>query len=115
MRLTSEFWISALLRRVRGMDGYGYLVRRGSTEAGTIYLKIRNRDGLYDLYMPAPQTGYESERPEERMFTLYLQSVDEDTVNQRLEKELRFDPDLWLVEIEDCPQAGTLFQTLDPS
>ncbi len=108
MRLTSEFWVSALMRRIRGADGFAYLVRRGATEAGAIFIKIRNKDGHYDLYMPAPQSEYDPERADERQFVLYMQSDDEQLINERLEKELRFDPDLWLVEIEDCPQAADM-------
>lgn len=108
MRLTSEFWVSALMRRIRGADGFAYLVRRGATQAGAIFIKIRNKDGQYDLYMPAPQSEYDPEQADERQFVLYMQSDDEQLINERLEKELRFDPDLWLVEIEDCPQASDM-------
>lgn len=106
MRLTSEFWVSALMRRVRGADGFAYLVRRGATEAGAIFIKIRNRDGNFDLYMPAPQSEYDPQGADDRQFFLYKQSEDEQLINEQLQKELRFDPDLWLVEIEDCPQAA---------
>jgi len=106
MRLTSEFWISALMRRVRGADGFAYLVRRGATEAGAIFIKIRNEDGLYDLHAPAPQSDYDPERADDRRFMCVKQNEAEDQINAQLEKELRFDPDLWLVEIEDCSQAA---------
>ncbi|WOC15232.1 DUF1491 family protein [Pseudochrobactrum sp. MP213Fo] len=108
MRLTSEFWVSALMRRIRGVQGFAYLVRRGATEAGAIFIKIRNQDGRFDLYMPAPQSEYDPERTDDRQFILYKQSEDEQLINEQLEKELRFDPDLWLVEIEDCPQAAEI-------
>lgn len=106
MRLTSEFWISALIRRVRNANGFAYLVRRGAAEAGAIFIKIRHRDGNFDLYMPAPQSEYDPQRADDRQFFLYKQSEDEQLINAQLEKELRFDPDLWLVEIEDCAQAS---------
>lgn len=106
MRLTSEFWVSAFMRRVRGVDGFAYLVRRGATEAGAIFIKIRQRDGQYDLYMPAPQSEYDPEVAADRRFMLYKKSEDEEQINEQLTKELRFDPDLWLVEVEDCPQAA---------
>ncbi len=111
MRLTSEFWVSAFMRRVRMADGFAYLVRRGAAEAGAIFIKIRNRDGNFDLYMPAPQSEYDPQRADERRFVLYQQSEDEQLINTQLEKELRFDPDLWLVEVEDCAQAAELLTT----
>lgn len=109
MRLTSEFWVSALMRRVRDEGGFAYLVRRGAQEAGTIFIKIRDRQDQYLLYAPAPQTEYDQGSTGDRFFSLTMSVSDEAEINQRLESELRFDPDLWLVEIEDCDQACAMF------
>ncbi|RCS23294.1 DUF1491 family protein [Phyllobacterium salinisoli] len=100
MRLTSDFWISALIRRVNGTGGFACLARRGSSDAGAIFIKMRKADGSYDLYGPAPQTAYESGKPDERVFTLVGQDLPEGEADEKLRKEARFDPDLWLVEIE---------------
>ena len=54
------------------------------------------------LFTPAPQTAYDNSRPVERVFTpLSAAPVPEATVEERLAKEIRFDPDVWIVEIED--------------
>lgn len=99
MRLTSDFWISALIRRAFGAGGYAAVVRRGATEAGAIFITNRSRDGMYRLYGPAAQTSYDEAGPQERRFALLLEG-EEELVSTRLEKESRFDPDLWVVEIE---------------
>ena len=54
------------------------------------------------LYAPAPQSAFE-ERGIERRFSRahapeYLEAGD---IEQRLSKEIRFDPDVWIVEVED--------------
>ncbi|RUT95249.1 DUF1491 family protein, partial [Mesorhizobium sp. USDA-HM6] len=54
-------------------------------------------------YGPAPQTSYDSAKPDERFFTLLDSSDDASAFDARLEKEKRFDPDIWVIEIE----AGT--------
>lgn len=109
MRLTSDFWVSALIRKVQGEGGFAYLARRGSPEAGAIFIKVSSRFGKCDLYSPAPQTSYEEANDGERMFLRILQDADEMAATDRMAKEIRFDPDLWLVELEDIADASALF------
>lgn len=101
MRLTSEFWVSALIRRINATGAFAALGSRGATEAGAIFIRMRNASGLYDLFGPAPQSFYEDSKPRDRQFTPLLTEVPEAETETRLASERRFDPDLWLVEIED--------------
>jgi len=60
------------------------------------------------LYAPAPQTVYDDSRPIERIFAaMSREPVPEASVEERLVKEIRFDPDAWIVETED--KAGRHF------
>lgn len=99
MRVTTDLFVAVLLRRVQSDGGFATVLRRGSTEAGAVFVVVRGRDGLVTLYSPAPQASYEAERPD-RAFTCRLTSVEEDAVTAVLDKEIRFDPDLWAVEVE---------------
>ncbi len=45
MRLTSEFWVAALVRRVNGTGAFAALSNKGAAEAGAIFIKFRNADG----------------------------------------------------------------------
>ena len=68
-------------------------------------------DGNATLYMPAPQTAYDDSRPIERVFSPSSPlPASEQAVEDRLAKEIRFDPDVWIVEIED--RAGRHFLDL---
>lgn len=49
---------------------------------------------------PAPQTSYDEARPDERLFGRLETTLDEEAVNTRLERERKFDPDIWVVEVE---------------
>jgi hypothetical protein len=100
MRLTTDFWASALIRRVFGSGGFAAIVRRGSAEAGAVFVLSRNRMGEIALYGPAPQTSYDSAKPDDRMFTLIASGQDSTAIDARIEREKRFDPDIWVVEIE---------------
>jgi hypothetical protein len=100
MRVTSDLWVSALLRRVQSKGGFGAIVRRGAFEAGAIFITSRSRLGEVTLYGPAPQVAYEEGKPQERSFSEMLGPAGDAAIEARLDKERRFDPDLWIVEIE---------------
>lgn len=100
MRVTTDFWVSALLRRVFGDGGFGAIINRGAAEAGAVFILTRDRFGNTSLYGPAPQTSYDSARPDERQFSLLESADDGSAIDKRLERERRFDPDIWVVEIE---------------
>ncbi|TPN53536.1 DUF1491 family protein [Mesorhizobium sp. B1-1-9] len=100
MRVTSDLWVSALLRRIFSAGGFAAVVKRGATEAGAVFVLARGRLGEMALYGPAPQTSYDSARPDDRFFTLLAAGDDAAVLDARLEREKKFDPDIWVVEIE---------------
>lgn len=99
MRVTADLWVSALTRRIFNDGGFAAVRRRGAREAGAIFILSRNRFGEIKLYQPAAQTSYDEAKPQERQFSLMLEG-DEEAIEKKLERELRFDPDVWVVEIE---------------
>lgn len=106
MRVTSELWIAALVRRIFADGGFAAVRRRGAHEAGAIFVIRRTRMGELELYGPAPQTSYEEARPSERRFAHTLTTAEEEAVEQRLSREMRFDPDVWVVEIETAREVA---------
>lgn len=107
MRLRSDIFVSALTRRVFSMGGFAAVERRGADQAGAIFIRIRHRDGTEDLYGPAPQmlVGEEGGRSFERR----LRSVEPQVVEALMARELRFDSDLWLIEL-DVDEIGDLIE-----
>ena len=100
MRVTTDFWVSALVRRVFALGGFAAVSRRGAAEAGAVLIVVRGRTGDVRLYAPAPQTSYDDERPQERLFSKVLETTEEDALEARIAREMRFDPDLWVIELE---------------
>ncbi len=98
MRVTSDFFVSALIRRVFSSGGFAAVQRRGSPEAGAVFCVCRQRDGTLVLIGPAPQTSY-GEEVADRRFAILATDLEE-VVEARIAKESRFDSDLWVVEIE---------------
>lgn len=100
MRVTTDLWVSSIVRRAFSAGGFAAVARRGAGEAGAVMVSLRDRLGEVRLFAPAPQTSYDDARPQGRLFTEVLRTADEDAVRQRIEREARFDPDLWVVELE---------------
>ena len=101
-RLTSEFWVSAYLR-TRNADGVVAVVRRrGAAEAGAVFVRIDRMDRTCDLYGPAPQSAWDDTAATGRLFArIGPAAMPDPEAEERLAREQRFDPDLWLVEVED--------------
>jgi hypothetical protein len=115
MRLKSGIWVAAYLRRCNGEGAFAAVRRRGAEEAGAIFIKLNRLDGTADLYGPAPQTAFDEAAPSERAFISCLKRrpAAEADVEARLAREIGFDPDLWILEVEDRAGRHFLDQILD--
>lgn len=111
MRLKSGFFVAALVRRAMGEGAFAAVTAKGSDDAGAIFVVVDRLDGTADLHAPAPQAMME-DRDADRRFETVLAAVPRFEVVERLERERRFDPDCWVVEIED--RAGRAFVDLLP-
>ena len=111
MRLKSNIWVAAYIRRCQAENIFAVVRRHGADDAGAIFVKLALLDGRALLFTPAPQTAYDESRPSERAFVATAAEPQaEQVVEDRLGKEVRFDPDVWIVEIED--RAGRHFLEL---
>jgi hypothetical protein len=110
MRLKSTIWVAAYLRRCNVEGVFAAVRRRGAEEAGALFIKIGRLDGTAMLFGPAPQTSFDSAQPSDRAFVAMLgvakPATDAD-VEAALANQIRFDPDVWIVEVED--RAGRHF------
>src|ERR1700742_3048585 len=95
-RLKAGIFVRALIRRVQVQGASAFVVRSGAEEAGSIILKVAKLDGTVlvlnqarnakgELVWAQPLGGW----------------VDEKLANDWCDKQVKFDPDLWIVEIED--------------
>jgi hypothetical protein len=102
MRLRADIWVAAYLRRCAVEGAVATLRRRGAAEAGAIFVKVDRLDGRAALYAPAPQSEL-AERGIERLWSRAHKDewIDPGDVEKRLAREIDFDPDLWIVEVED--------------
>lgn len=95
-RLKAGIFVRALIRRVAVVGASAFVVRSGAEDAGAIILKISKLDGTVlvlnqvrgargDLSWAQALGGW----------------TDEARAAAWCDKQVKFDPDLWIVEIED--------------
>jgi hypothetical protein len=101
MRVTSALWVGAFIRRCFAEGSVAAVVRHGADEAGAILVVVDRLDRTADLYGPAPQSVFAESRPSDRLFQLLLERSEREAIDARIASELRFDPDLWIIEVED--------------
>jgi hypothetical protein len=102
-RVTTDFFVSAYVRRRNDAGRFTAVVHRGAAEAGAVFVKIARLDGTADLYGPAPQSLVDAGDPAVaggRVFERLTERKPEADVDERLRRERRFDPDCWVVESE---------------
>ncbi|MDP3524904.1 MAG: DUF1491 family protein [Hoeflea sp.] len=105
MRLKASIFVAALTRRLFSEGSMAAVERHGADDAGAIFIRIRHRDGSESLAAPAPQTAFDDDHPGARLFELRKTRVPETEISEVIAREARFDPDLWVVEIEtDSPE-----------
>lgn len=100
MRLRTDIFVSALMRRVFARGDFAAVEAKGAEEAGAVFVRQVFRDGSESLYAPAPQSFFDEEDSGRRLFEPRLDRVEAGAVGDALGREHRFDSDLWVVSIE---------------
>jgi hypothetical protein len=114
MAVKTAIWVAAHLRRCFGQGLTGVIARRGAEEAGSVLVRVILRDGSIHLFGPAPGPAFDEAG--RRRFRLKLTAtLDEaSVVDAMIARELRFDPDLWVVDIDDPAGSGFLDADFSP-
>ncbi|MGE0232829.1 MAG: DUF1491 family protein [Flavobacteriaceae bacterium] len=107
MRLKSAVWVAAYLRRCQHEGAFALVERRGAEEAGAIFIKVVADREDVGVLGPAPQT--EADETGLRRFVAIRTGIVESEADAYLARQRNFDPDLWIVAVED--RAGRHFLT----
>ncbi len=94
-RLTSEFWVQAYLARLRLADIPAFVTSKGDLTAGAVLIKLNTLDGQACCY----QRSFDLVSGERAW--IVLSEGQEAIVDDAIAKQCSFDPDLWVIEIED--------------
>jgi hypothetical protein len=100
VRLQSHVWVSAFLKTEASAGGFPAVMRRGSPEAGVIFVVQEHEDGGVTVFAPAPQ-ALSGETPiGGRSFERALEKVSREDAMEWLDRQVRFDRDCWIVGTE---------------
>jgi hypothetical protein len=95
-RLKAGIFVRALIRRVQVAGASAFVVRSGAEEAGSIILRVAKLDGTVLVLNQARNAKGE---------LVWAQALGGWTGETRAaewsDKQVKFDPDLWIIEIED--------------
>ncbi len=94
-RVKAGLWVQVALRLGNAAGRYGVVLRRGDSDAGGVLVVLRGRDGLSVLSQVRAADG--------EMGWLRATgpaAVDQAAVDAYVARQVRVDPDLWVVEFE---------------
>ncbi|WP_171236153.1 DUF1491 family protein [Ruegeria sp. HKCCA6837] len=94
-RLTAEFWVHAYLARLRFQEIPAFVVAHGDDTAGAVLVKLNTLDGKAAAF----QRSFDLMSGERKW--VELSSGTETDVDAAITKQRSFDPDLWVIEVED--------------
>ena len=94
-RLRAGIWVAAYLARLQGLAIPAFVVRRGDDTAGAVLVKLSTLDGSATAFQRSfdPMTG-------QRTWMVLAEGAERD-VDEAVARQRRFDPDLWVIEVED--------------
>ena len=95
MRLTAEIWVAAYLARLRQIAVPAFVVQKGDATAGAVLIKLNTLDGRACCYQRSfdLMTG-------ERRWVVLAEGVEAE-IDVTVRRQCGFDPDLWVIEVED--------------
>ncbi len=94
-RLTTEIWVAAYLTRLRLATIPAYILKKGDGTAGAVLVKLNTLDGKATCF----QRSFDL-MTDERRWVVLAEGM-ESEVDISISKQRSFDPDLWVIEIED--------------
>jgi hypothetical protein len=93
-RLTAEFWVQAYLARLRLADIPAFVTARGDATAGAVVVKLNTLDGSARAFARSWDASGA------RVWTPIAEGGEAE-VDAAVGRQRRFDPDLWVIEVED--------------
>ncbi len=100
-RLSTDFWVAAYLARLEAIGVPAHLMAKGDATAGAVIVKVATMDGQASAF--ARETGMDGKR----IWAELAAAGPEAAVDEKLKRQLSFDPDLWIIEVED-PKGRSL-------
>jgi hypothetical protein len=108
MSVKTEIWVKGHLRRCFAAGLTGVVARRGAAEAGSVFVKVTLAAGTARLLAPAAGPAYDKEGGRRWEFPLGSEPLKLDDIDRFLDRQIAFDPDIWVLDIDDPGGTGLL-------
>jgi hypothetical protein len=95
MRLTARIWVDAYLTRLRLQDIPAFVVAHGDDTGGAVLVKLSTLDGKAQAF----QRSFDIMSGARNWMVLV--DGDEAEVDAAINRQRGYDPDLWVIEVED--------------
>lgn len=97
-RMPTGLWVQAHLARLSSKGIPVVLVKRGDLNSGIVIVKVNRIEGGIDIFMQGRDAaGNFSWQP-----GIDGRRVDDLEADAFIKRQTAYDPDIWVIEIEDC-------------
>ena len=94
-RLAAGIWVGAYLARLQAEGIFAHVMHRGEATAGAVAVKLATMDRRASLFV----RSYDGEGT--RVWTALVDNGEETEADAAIAKQRGYDPDLWVIEVED--------------
>jgi hypothetical protein len=94
-RLTAEFWVAAYLNRLRLAGIPVFVTARGDGTAGAVIVKVNRLDGTARAFQRSFDLSSGA-----RVWAVLAEGAEAE-IDAGLARQRGYDPDLWVIEVED--------------
>ena len=95
-RLASGIWVAAYLRRLQIEGIPAYVIARGDDTAGAVVVKLALMDGTARAFMREYDMAQDA-----RIWRVLCEGAEAE-IDAAIARQRSFDPDLWVIELEDA-------------
>lgn len=110
MLLSTDVWAGALIRRAELGGAFATVLHKGDARAGGVLVKVfdtaARRARIYTEAFGADG---------DRLWIQPIESEQESEIDDYVARQRRYDPDLWVIEIEDREGRHFLTEKVAPS
>lgn len=98
--LKAGFWVRATLRRFNQDGLMAVIAHKGDEDAGSIFIMLTDRQGRIAILQEQGDTWHRQSFEDSEAESALMQA------SSYMERQKRYDPDLWIIEI-DVPDSST--------
>ncbi|MCC5985961.1 MAG: DUF1491 family protein [Rhodobacteraceae bacterium] len=95
-RLAAHIWVAAYLHRLQAEGIPAYVIARGDATAGAVLVKLARLDGTAQLWQRETDLSTGG-----RVWQVLADGPERD-MDAMVTRQRGFDPDLWVIEVEDA-------------